>query len=49
MRCVLAVIVRCVAVACFSRISITGALQSVYRSLDSLFTGSIDLYIVGIM
>ena len=50
-RCVLAVIVRCVVVVapCFDRISITGALQSVYRSLGSLFTRSIDPYIVGIV
>ena len=50
-RCVLAVIVRCVVVValCFSRISISGALQSVYRSLGSLFTRNIDPYIVGIL
>ena len=43
-RCVLAVIVRCVVVVdpCFNRISIAGALQSVYRSLGSLLTGSIE-------
>ena len=41
MRCVLAVIVRCVAV-CFSELSIAGDWQSVYRSLGSLLTGSKD-------
>ena len=47
----LAVIVRCVVVVapCFNGISIAGALQSVYRSLGSLLTGSIDPYIVGIV
>ena len=51
MRCVLAVIVRCVVIValCFNGISIAGALQSVYRSLGSLFTRTIDLYIGGIM
>ena len=50
-RYVLVVIVRCFVVVapCFNRISIAGALQSVYRSLDSLFTSSIDPYIVGIL
>ena len=30
-------------------VSIAGDLQSVYRSLGSLFTRTLDLYIVGIM
>ena len=41
----LAVIVRCV-VVCFSELSIAGDLQSVNRSLGSLFTRTLGLYFI---